>query len=100
MKKPSRHVLVCGSFRNGTVSGTCNKALAQLFQVLAEGAEERGLDAMVSSTGCMNMCTHGPVVVVYPEGRWFKKVDEDVAEEILDYLETGAEVSEKNLLAA
>jgi hypothetical protein len=48
MKKPARHVLVCGSFRNGNVSGTCNKVLAQLFQALAEGADERGLGAEVS----------------------------------------------------
>ncbi|MGA8056589.1 MAG: (2Fe-2S) ferredoxin domain-containing protein [Burkholderiales bacterium] len=100
MKKPTHHVLVCGSFRNGTVSGTCNKALAGLFQYLSEGAEDRGLDAMVSSTGCMNLCTHGPVVIVYPEGRWFKKVDEDVAEAILDYIENGTEVADEHLLAA
>jgi (2Fe-2S) ferredoxin len=55
---------------------------------------------MVSSTGCMNMCTHGPVVVVYPEGRWFKKVDEEVADQILDYIENGADVPEEHLLAA
>jgi (2Fe-2S) ferredoxin len=100
MKKPAHHVLVCGSFRNGTVSGACNKANAGLLQQLAEGAEERGLDAMVTSTGCLNVCTHGPVVIVYPEGRWFNKVDEDVAEAILDYLEEGADVPAGHLLAA
>lgn len=100
MKKPARHLFVCGSFRNGTVNGTCNKANAGLLQQLAEGVDDRGLDVMVSSTGCLNVCTHGPVVVLYPEGRWFEKVDEDVAESILDSLEDGAEVSADHLLAA
>jgi (2Fe-2S) ferredoxin len=100
MKKPARHVLVCGSFRNGTVNGACNKANSELLQYLAEGADERGLDAMVSSTGCLNVCTHGPVVVVYPEARWFKQVDEDTAEAILDYLENGTDVEAEHVLAA
>jgi (2Fe-2S) ferredoxin len=99
MKKPARHVLVCGSFRNGTVNGTCNKANAELLQYLAEGVEERGLDALVTSTGCLNVCTSGPLVIVYPEARWFKKVDEETADAILDYLENGAEVDAEHVLA-
>ena len=47
---------------------------------------------MVSSTGCMSLCTHGPVVVVYPEGRWFRKVDEEVADQTLDYIENDADL--------
>ncbi len=100
MNKPKHHILVCGSFRNGAVTGVCNKQAAQLFQYLTEEAEDRSLDAMVTNTGCMNLCVHGPVVVVYPEGRWFKGVTEEVADQILDFLEGEGEVAAEHVLAA
>ncbi|MDR0533116.1 MAG: (2Fe-2S) ferredoxin domain-containing protein [Verrucomicrobiales bacterium] len=100
MNKPDHHILVCGSFRNGAVSGVCNKQAAGLFQYLTEEAEDRGLNVMVSNTGCLNLCVHGPVVIVYPEGRWFKQVTEEVADAILDSLDGEVEVPEANVLAA
>jgi (2Fe-2S) ferredoxin len=100
MNKPEHHILVCGSFRNGAVSGVCAKQGATLFQYLTEGAEERGLDAMVSVTGCLNLCVHGPAVIVYPDGKWYKQVTEDVADAILDSLAGDGEVPEENILAA
>jgi (2Fe-2S) ferredoxin len=45
----------------------------------------------------MKLCDHGPVVVVYPEGSWYGKVDEDAADAILDAIENGG-VAEDFLL--
>jgi len=42
---------------------------------------------MVSSTGCLQACDDGPVVVVYPQNVWYKKVDQRAAEAILDAIE-------------
>ncbi len=44
---------------------------------------------MVSSTSCLKACDHGPVLIVYPEGTWYGKVDEEIVDEILDALEEG-----------
>jgi len=83
MKKPEKHLFICGSFRNGSVSGVCAKKASDLFQYFSQEAEDRGLDMMVSNTGCMNLCVHGPVAVLYPEGQWFKSLTEEVADTIL-----------------
>lgn len=35
----------------------------------------------INHAGCMNVCEHGPVMVIYPEGVWYKyETQADVAE--------------------
>ena len=96
MKKPEYHFLVCNSFRlNGGPQGVCNKKdAASLLQYLEEEILDRGLDAMVSSTGCMKLCEKGPVMVVYPAGHWYGEVNEEKIDEILDTLEDGCPVKD------
>jgi (2Fe-2S) ferredoxin len=96
MDKPEYHFLVCNSFRlSGEPQGTCHKKDApDLLQHLENEVVERGLDAMVSSTGCLKMCERGPVMVVYPAGLWFAEVTEDKIDQILDAIEEGEPVEE------
>lgn len=92
MPKPAHHILVCSSSRvAGEPNGACTRrAAAGLVQYLMEGVEERDIaDTLVSNTGCLQMCADGPVVIVYPEGWWYGKVDEDICDEILDALAEG-----------
>jgi len=49
---------------------------------------------MVSSTGCMKVCDSGPVVIVYPQNTWYKTVNEEVADVILDDIENGTVTKE------
>lgn len=90
--KPRHHILVCSSSRvAGEPNGTCTRrSAAALIQYLQEGVDDRGIDnVLVSNTGCLKICEKGPVVIVYPEGWWYGKVDEGVADAILDALADG-----------
>jgi (2Fe-2S) ferredoxin len=100
MKKPDHHILVCASFRGTEAKGKCiKKESLQLIPYLEEQLSERGLNAMVSTTGCLNLCDEGPVMVIYPQAYWYRDVTgEDAVDEILDALEEGKPV-EKYLLA-
>lgn len=92
MEKPQHHILVCASFRAGGDSkGVCNKKGSTEFLGYIENEIiDRGLDALVTSTGCMKGCDHGPVMVIYPENLWYGNVDgEEAIDEILDALEDG-----------
>lgn len=102
MTKPEYHLLVCGSFRPTGAQGVCHKKESSaLLQYLSEEVDDRGLtNVKVTSTGCMNLCDQGPVVVLYPEGRWFRHVNEDVADQILNAIENGSTVDEAFVLAS
>ncbi len=92
MEKPEYHIFVCNSFRvGGDPQGACNrKGAAVWLQYLEEEIIDRGIDAMVSSTGCLKLCEKGPVMVVYPEASWYGEVDEGKIDEVLDAMEEGS----------
>ncbi len=90
MSKPTYHLFLCSSFRKaGVQRGTCHRKGDGLLQYLEEGVVERGIDALVSSTGCVKHCEKGPVLMVYPMGWWYGSVTEDAVDDILDALEDG-----------
>lgn len=101
MKKPSHHIFVCSSFRvNGEAKGVCQKKdSGSLIQYLEDEISDRGLDALVSTTGCLNLCNNGPVMMIYPDNYWYKEVNEEAIDEILDALEDG-EPAEDYLFAS
>ncbi len=100
MKKPDYHLLVCNSFRmSGEPQGICNKKDApSLMQYLEEEILDRGMDAIVSSTGCLKVCDRGPIMVIYPHNHWYAEINEEKIDEILDALEDG-EVVEDYLIS-
>ena len=90
MEKPTYHILVCASFRvTGEPKGLCHKkGSTGLLQYIEEEVLDRGLDVLISTTGCLKQCEKGPVMVIYPQGQWYGNVDsEEVIDEILDALE-------------
>ena len=96
MDKPDYHIFVCNSFRlGGDPKGACNrKGATNLLQYLEEEIIDRGLNAMVSSTGCLKLCEKGPVMVVYPGSWWYTGLTEDALDEMLDALEEGQPAQE------
>ncbi len=100
MQKPEFHVFVCNSFRmKGEPQGVCHKkGASDLLEYLSNEILERGLDAQVTSAGCLKVCDRGPAMVVYPGGWWYSNLNEDKLDEILDALEDG-KVIEDYLIA-
>lgn len=47
-------------------------------------AKELGLSGVrINTSGCLNRCEHGPVMVIYPEGVWYGYRSRDDVDEIL-----------------
>lgn len=91
MEKPKYHVFVCSSARlTGEIKGVCaKKESISLLQALNEGVDERDLSdqVMITTTGCLGLCTMGPVMMIYPQQTWYGNVTVDDVEEILDAIE-------------
>ena len=92
MEKPKYHIFLCASFRaGGDPKGACHKkGSVELLPYIENEILDRGLDAQITSTGCLKACDDGPVMVIHPWGYWYGKVEsEGAVDEILDALEDG-----------
>ena len=96
MQKPMYHLFVCNSFRlKGEPQGVCHKnGATSLLAYLSQEITDRGLDAQISSCGCLQLCDRGPVMMVYPQGWWYGQIDEEKLDAILDAMEDGQVVNE------
>lgn len=88
MQKPEYHVFICTSCRiNGQQKGFCfSKDSVSIVQGFMEEIENQELTdkVMITNTGCFGICSQGPVVVVYPEGVWYKEVTAEDVPEIVE----------------
>jgi (2Fe-2S) ferredoxin len=93
---PEMHFFICNSYRaSGDAKGVCNtKGAGDLLAYLETEILDRGLDAQVTGCGCLKLCTKGPVMVLYPQGKWFGEVTEEKMDAILDAIEAGGDTSE------
>ena len=48
-----------------------------------EGLVSSG-EVRINSAGCLNRCEEGPALVVYPEATWYKWVDQEDIDEIIE----------------
>ncbi|MDE5619312.1 MAG: NADH-quinone oxidoreductase subunit NuoF [Ruminococcus sp.] len=78
--KYEKHILVCGG--TGCTSSGSPKIIEKLEKELAE----KGLTDKVQivKTGCFGLCELGPIMIVYPEGTFYSRVDIDEIPRIVD----------------
>lgn len=80
------HLFCCVNSRpEGHPRGSCAPGgSVGLYEFMRERAEEMGLEGVrINSAGCLDRCEKGPVVVIYPEGIWYRCTNQDEAEQIL-----------------
>jgi (2Fe-2S) ferredoxin/SAM-dependent methyltransferase len=80
------HLFVCTQQKpEGVPCCPANGSLAVLDELDRE-ILARGLsgDVQITSCGCMGLCDEGPVMVVYPEGVWYRRVQASDVSEIVD----------------
>ena len=81
------HVFVCTNFREDG-SQSCEQCGARDMRAyLKKRTKELGIagagGVRINSAGCLDRCSEGPVMVVYPEGVWYTYVDREDLEEVL-----------------
>lgn len=78
-KTLAKHVLVCGNVdcaERGSIA-----LISSLRRSLIKAGRER--DIRVTRTGCMGRCGEGPTVAVYPDGIWYRGVQESDTKELV-----------------
>ena len=89
-----RHVFFCCNQRKPGETCCNNHDSAAMRSYAKEKVMRLELDGpgnvRINQAGCMDRCSEGPVLVVYPEGVWYTYVDtEDIDEIIEQHLQHG-----------
>jgi len=80
------HVFCCTNERPPTHwRGSCGgKRSRELCDYMCRLAMAHGMARIrINHAGCMNVCNHGPVMVIYPEAAWYRFENENDIAEIL-----------------
>lgn len=93
MAKFLHHIFVCENQRPPeNPKGCCAaKGAAQVREAMKAEIEKRGWRKIVraSSAGCLDQCSCGVAVVIYPQDTWYGRVTPADVPEIFDALKEG-----------
>jgi (2Fe-2S) ferredoxin len=81
------HVFACYTQRPpGHPRGSCGSAGAQpLWDRMGKAIEkDRLVDIGFTASGCLGFCKAGPLMVVYPEGVWYRPATAEDIDEIVE----------------
>ena len=93
-----RHVFFCCNQREPGEACFNNHDAQKIRDYAKDRIKSLGLAGQgkvrVNMAGCLDRCTEGPVMVVYPEAVWYTYVDrEDIDEIIREHLQNGRVVA-------
>jgi len=96
-----RHVFFCLNERPGGQACCAQHQAQAAFDHCKQRVKALGLagpgQVRVNKAGCLDRCSAGPVVVVYPEGTWYSYVDNSDIDEIVERHLQGGQVVERLL---
>src|SRR5271166_3684265 len=90
------HVFVCTQQKPEGVTCCPAGGSTSILGALHGELDKQGLsnDVQVTTCGCLGLCDDGPIMIVYPEGTWYRKVTPaDVPEVVSSHLRAGKVVS-------
>ena len=87
MNKLKKHIFICENIRDEShPRKSCGRSGGiEIRNKFKNRLKELGLSKIIraNSAGCLDACKHGPVAVVYPEGRWYGELKLDDVDEII-----------------
>lgn len=98
-----RHIFICTNARPADdARGSCHGD--ELVGAFKKAMDKHGVsrhEVRANKAGCLDHCSTGPTVVVYPEGVWYGRVKpEDVEEIVVSHIVGGVPVDRLRIKGA
>ena len=95
----TRHIFFCNNVRKNDKPCCSQSGAKALYRYAKDKCRDQGLlgagSIGVSESRCLGRCEFGPVAVVYPDNIWYRYIDENDIDEIVDKHLIGGEVVER-----
>jgi (2Fe-2S) ferredoxin len=82
------HIFFCLNQRNGQEQCCCDSGAEDNFNYMKRKLKSLNLygtkQSRVNRAGCFNRCQEGPLMVIYPEGTWYRYIDNEDIDEIIN----------------
>lgn len=83
-----KHVFICVNERPAEhPSGCCkSKGSEEILHWMKEEIKKRGLNKKIriNKAGCLDQCSKGVSMVIYPEGIWYEKLTKETASQLVE----------------
>lgn len=82
-----KHVFVCTNQRPEGARKCCGEEAGMgIVKEFKQQMKDRGLSGEMRAqrAGCFDLCDHGPVVAVYPDGIFYKNVSKELVGDIIE----------------
>ena len=82
-----KHVFFCTNIRAAShTKKSCGRQNSMILRNhMKRKAKTMGLkNVRINSSGCLDRCSEGPILVIYPEGVWYKVTNKKEADQILE----------------
>ncbi|OYU96771.1 MAG: ferredoxin [Bacteroidetes bacterium B1(2017)] len=82
----TKHIFICANTKEGGKPCCGAEKGMALVEKFREVLAEKGLKGSVRAqrSGCLDACKHGPALVIYPEGTYYKNVQLTDVETIVE----------------
>jgi (2Fe-2S) ferredoxin len=96
-----RHIFLCCDIEEKGCANAkrMQKSWSYLKKRLKELDLPKGKRVLRTRTRCMQICSAGPIAIVYPEGTWYGKCDPPVLEKIIQRHLVEGDVVEEYVIA-
>ena len=93
-----KHIFFCTNLRNEKISCGSHKS-QELRNYMKKRVKELAIKKVrINSSGCLNRCKLGPIVVSYPEGKWYKISSKEDVDLFIEELLIKGQTFKQNLI--
>ena len=95
----NKHVFFCLNKRDNNEACCENHCASEVHLYAKKRIKELGLNGVgkvrINKAGCLDRCSEGPIMVIYPEAVWYTFVDQEDVEDIIQTHLIGGQIVER-----